>query len=77
MEIKTTELCLRQIRRILCLNADFICEQLGVCRRTYYAYELGTKTLGKLQIEKLSQIYNVPLEEMKLVAANTFKGGKN
>lgn len=53
---------IKEIRRNKGIKQSFVAAELGVTRQWFAKLEQGKKPLSKLQKEKLSQIFNIPLE---------------
>ncbi|MGG7058751.1 helix-turn-helix domain-containing protein [Clostridium tertium] len=53
---------IKEIRKNKGLKQSFVASELGITRQWFAKLERGEKPLSKLQKEKLSQIYNVSLE---------------
>lgn len=55
---------IKKIRESRGLKQSFVASELGISRQWFAKLEQGKKPLSKLQKEKLSQIFNVPLEKL-------------
>lgn len=53
---------IKEIRKSKGLKQSFVASELGITRQWFAKLEQGKKPLSKLQKEKLSQIYNISLE---------------
>ena len=55
---------IKEIRKKKGIKQSFVAEQLGITRQWFAKLEQGKKPLSKLQKEKLSQIFNITLDEL-------------
>lgn len=55
---------IKEIRKKKGIKQSFVAEELGITRQWFAKLEQGKKPLSKLQKEKLSQIFNITLEEL-------------
>lgn len=64
---------LRSIREKRGLKRNFVADNLGICPDHLNFIERGGTQAKEKYIEKLAEIYNLPLDEMKMISLATYE----